>query len=60
MHHGVSYTIVQIEQYAQERKQLMRLFVLLDARHGIKERDRYFFDFLDAYAAHAAYISLTA
>ena len=52
--------MMQIEQYAQERKQLMRLFVLLDARHGIKERDRYFFDFLDAYAAHAAYISLTA
>lgn len=36
-----------ISKYLQERDQLKRLFVLIDARHGLKKNDLEIMDFLD-------------
>ena len=36
-----------IAQYLQERDQLKRLFLLIDARHGLKKNDLEIMDFLD-------------
>jgi len=41
-----------IKSYIAERRSLKRVFTLVDARHGLKENDREFFSFLDAYAVN--------
>jgi GTP-binding protein len=38
---------VLIKQYLQGRTTLRRLYVLVDARHGLKKNDEVFLDFLD-------------
>jgi GTP-binding protein len=39
-----------MQDYLQHRSSLRRIFVLIDSRHGIKDNDHEFMDFLDACA----------